>query len=507
MELCFQTGGPSNWSTNAVIAMLFEDEVLEAVYPDLLEAAPWLTTSLTTQDRKGKKDEIIVAYSPIPEAINRIIFVGLGKKEKLTQTKVVERVRNAVGKASVYCRSLGIENFAIPVESLRRFDENWEYVIEEVICAAELSLYRYIVCKSEEGSKDLPADPQWIGLLLTENIVSESIRDAAEKGQIHARAVALARDLDNMPANLLSPIEMAKKASLIAEKYAMSYEVMDREAIIANGMGAFASVAAGSSQEPRLIILEYTAAGHEQDDPIIFVGKGITFDSGGISIKPSSKMEEMKADMSGAGAIIGLFEALGQLMPSSRIIGLLACAENMPDGKATRPGDVVITLSGKTVEIINTDAEGRLVLCDTLAYAQKRWTPKLLIDIATLTGACVVALGDDIAGIFCEDTKFVEQLCDIGGKVGELFWPLPLDDRFFESLKSEVADFKNVGGREGGASSAAIFLKQFILEGTHWAHLDIAGPAFISKKTELCPAGGTGFSVRTLIELVIGNSK
>lgn len=502
MKVCFQVGSPS-WSTDAIIIPLFEDEVFKEVYAPLFNVLSWLEDASALKDIKGKKGEVIVVYGPLSATIPRVVVVGLGKRKKYTSVLLLESLRNAIGKASSYCRELGLNNFSILVKSFERFDYDLERIIEEVICAIGLALYRFVDCKSESEIKELTPDPQWIGVLFRDNVADENICNAVKRGKVHAIAVNLARNLDNTPANIMTPIQMSNQSMEIAKKYGIKCEIMDRTAIISEGMGAFASVAEGSSHEPQFIILEYAPLGHENDDPVIFVGKGITFDTGGISIKPSAKMEEMKCDMSGAGTILGLFEALGQLKPSVRVIGLLACSENMPDGRATRPGDVVVTLSHKTVEIVNTDAEGRLVLCDAMTYAQNHWTPAVLIDIATLTGACVVALGDDIAGIFCEEIDLISKIRDIGELVGELYWPLPLDDKFFESLKSDTADFKNVGGREGGASTAAVFLKQFVKEGIKWVHLDIAGPSFTSKKKDLCPAGGTGFSVRTLIEFVI----
>lgn len=505
MEVRFQIG-VSSWSTDAIIIPFFEDEIFKEAYAELLNVLPWLEVAPALEDVKGKKGEVVVVYGPLSTTIPRVVIVGLGKRKKITPIKLLENLRNTIGKASSYCRELGLKNFSILVGSFERFDYNLERIIEEVICAIGLALYRFVDCKSQEDLKELPEDPQWIGVLFRDTVADETICNAARRGEVHATAVNLARTLDNTPANIMTPIQMSKKSIEIAKKYNMKCEVMDRASIISAGMGAFASVAEGSSQEPQFIILEYAPLGHENDDPLVFVGKGITFDTGGISIKPSAKMEEMKCDMSGAGAILGLFEALGQLKPQVKVIGLLACAENMPDGKATRPGDVVVTLSHKTVEIVNTDAEGRLVLCDAMTYAQKHWTPAVLIDIATLTGACVVALGDDIAGVFCDEIELVNKIRNIGELVGESYWSLPLDDRFFESLKSDFADFKNVGGREGGASTAAVFLKQFVKEDTKWAHLDIAGPSFTSKKKDLCPTGGTGFSVRTLIEFVMDYS-
>ena len=250
--------------------------------------------------------------------------------------------------------------------------------------------------------------------------------------------------------------------------------------------------------------LEHAPKGHEQDKPLILVGKGITFDSGGISLKPAANMQQMKCDMTGAAAVLAAIAALAEEDAPRRVIGLLACAENMPDGKATRPGDVVRAASGDTVEITNTDAEGRLVLCDALAYAQKHWTPAAMVDIATLTGACAVALGTELAGLFCDDADLAERISAAGGVGGENYWPLPLWQPYAEQLKSEVADICHTGPREGGAINAALFLKHFVREGVRWAHLDIAGVDWNAKKTPLCPVGASGFGARTLLELARG---
>ncbi len=502
MDFEVQIGGAKKWSTDAVVLPIFEEEVLEDVYAELIEVAPWLAISPALRDIHGKKGELVVAYGPPSMSISRAVVIGLGKREKLTENKVIETVRNSIGKLSVHCRGLGLENFGTPVKPLLRFCANLEYIIEEIICAVGFSLYRYVDWKSDSGKEDLQKDPKCFKLLCSEDAPTEAFDRAVKQGIATVKAVTLARNVANMPGNDLTPIKMAEEAYAIAQRYNMAYEALDRETIISLGMGAFASVASGSVQEPRLIILEYAPTGCEDKAPIVYVGKGITFDSGGLSIKPASKMWEMKCDMSGAGAVLALFEALGQLQLPVHVVGLLACAENMPDGKSVKPGDVVVSLSGKTIEIVNTDAEGRLVVCDTLTYAQNRWSPAVMIDIATLTGACVVALGDDVAGVFSSNQNLVEDILEIGEKVNEPFWPLPLDDRYFEALKSDTADFTNAGGREAGASTAAIFLKQFVKPDVVWAHLDIAGPAFIAKKNDLCTAGGTGFGVRTCIHFL-----
>lgn len=504
MELRFQAGGPSAWSAEAVIMFLWEDETVEKAAPELLEAAPWLSITPAIRDFHGKKEELALLYGPPSLPISRVVLVGLGKGEELTVAERLEALRKASGTAAVRCRELGVATLGLPVTALARFQSDVERTIEEVVCGALLGLYRNREFKSSLAeSSPVPKDPRWLALLFCDAHVPDIPRQAARKGESHAEGVLLARRLSNAPANHLTPEDLATEAGKLARRHTMKCEVLDRAAIQREGLSAFAAVAAGSVNEPCLVILEHAPAEHAEDNPLIVVGKGITFDSGGISLKPSAGMWEMKSDMSGAAAVLGFFEALGQLEIPRRVIGLLACAENMPDARATRPGDVVTTLSGKTVEIVNTDAEGRLVLCDALTYAQKRWKPDTLLDVATLTGACVVALGNDVAGLFCADATLAQRIKDCGEIVGEPFWPLPVWDRYFDNLKSETADFSNAGPREGGACSAAVFLKQFIEPDTRWAHLDIAGPAFITRKGTNCPAGATGFAVRTLLELAL----
>ncbi len=332
----------------------------------------------------------------------------------------------------------------------------------------------------------------------------------ARIGQANAKGMSLARDLANEPANVLTPIGFAQEAEKVAKKYNFNLKVLDKADLENLGMNTFLAVAKGSSNDPRLIVLEYTPKNCSKDaKPYVFVGKGLTFDSGGISLKPSSGMEEMKTDMSGAAALLGLFETLGEAKesfePTRPIIALLGCAENMPDGNAVKPGDVIKTYNGKTVEITNTDAEGRLVLIDTLTYAQKNYSADYLIDVATLTGACVVALGDDAAGLFVNDDELSQKLLTASDRTGELIWRMPLWEHMLKKIESHVADIDNAGPRWGGAITAAVFIQQFIDKDQKWAHLDIAGPNFSSADRGIYSKGGTGFSTRLLFDFIRNN--
>lgn len=500
MDIRFQAGTPADWRAHAVITFAFKGEALTESGAELVEAAPWLAIAPAVRDFRGVNGEVAVFYGHPDLSVPRVVAAGLGKREDFT----LDRLRLATAAALRRCREMGIETVAVVVPQLERMvceGIDLLRLTEEIVCAAKLGLYRYEHFRSEKD-EEAGTDPRWFGLLFAARHVDDAVHAAARRGEAQAEGIAYARDLVNGPANFVTPSYLSAEAEALGRKHGFKVEILRRDQLVEMGMGAFAAVFRGAEEEARMIVIEHAPAGTEEQNPLVFVGKGVTFDSGGISLKPAAKMHEMKCDMAGAGAILGLFAALGESNVQRRVVGVLPCTENMPDGRATRPGDVVTTLSGKTVEILNTDAEGRLILCDALTYAQQRWTPEVLIDLATLTGACVVALGNDGAAVFCDDAPLSGRIVATGDVVGDLYWPMPLWSRYAENLKSDVADMANVGPREGGAIHAAIFLKKFINDGVRWAHLDIAGPAFTSSKTALCPGGATGFAVRTLYGLV-----
>ena len=317
-------------------------------------------------------------------------------------------------------------------------------------------------------------------------------------GRTVSEAVYLARDLVNGPSNEVTPSLLAEKAKTIAKDCGMGIEVLEVSQAEAMGMGAFVAVAKGSQEPGKFIALEYNKG--KGLDTIALVGKGITFDSGGISIKPSENMERMKDDMSGAAAVLATLHAAARLQLPLHLVGIMPATENLPSGKAYKPGDILKTLSGQTVEVISTDAEGRLILSDALTYSL-RYQPKAIIDLATLTGACVIALGDYVIGLFGNDDTLLKRIEDACSKTGEKAWRLPLWDEYFDYLKSDAADFRNVGTRAAGAIIGAIFLSKFVGK-IPWVHLDIAGPASIEKERPYIPRGGTGAGVRLLIQLL-----
>ncbi|UZP66240.1 leucyl aminopeptidase [Desulfovibrio mangrovi] len=496
MDIRFQQAPAADWRANTAIVFGFKDENLMEQIPALADAAPWITITPARHDFRGEKNQTVVMYGHPEIPLPRCIAVGLGERTKFN----LDTLRGAMATAMQKCRELKVDTCALDLEVLKMIDESDAVLVEESVAAALLSLYTYDELKT---TQDEPAhNPRWMALLSNEENFPDDLHAAARRGEAAAIGVMATRNLVNGPANIVTPAYLVEKAEAMGRKYGFKVRSINGPELAEMGMGAFESVFKGAEEQAKLLIMEYTPKGTENDDPIVFVGKGVTFDTGGISLKPSASMHEMKSDMAGAAAVIGLFEALGNSDIQRRVVGVAPCTENMPDGRATRPGDVVKTLSGKTVEIINTDAEGRLILCDALTWVQKEYTPAAIFDLATLTGACVVALGTEVAAVFATDEALSKQVQDLGGRVGDRFWPMPLWDLYFEPLKSEVADMMNVGGREGGAVNAALFLKQFINEDVRWAHLDIAGPAYKAKKSPLSVPGSTGFAVRTLLEIV-----
>ena len=507
MDIRFQANDKMDWRADCVLFFATADEKPEALAPTLWDKAPWVGISPALQDFTGKADECIPLYGHPENPLPRILAFGLGKKDKLT----LQSFRLAVAKAVKWARVKNYPSLGICVENLGQIanilGKGREVLVKEAAVAALLSLYScdtYRSAPDPEGGQD----PRWLSFFFTEKEVPAQDHRAAREGEAEANGIIFARDLSNAPANYLNPTTLAEKAKILAKASGFSCEILDAKSIKKLGMGALFAVGQGSVNEPRFIIMEHCPKGQEKADPIILVGKGITFDTGGISLKPSLHMHEMKGDMGGAAAVLGFFKALASLPDNEhlpRVIGLIPSAENMPDGGAVRPGDVVTTMSGKTVEILNTDAEGRLILCDALTYAQKNWKPRAVINIATLTGACVIALGDLGAAIFTKDGGLRRQINDAADVSGDLFWPLPLWDEMDNLLKSNVADMANIGPREGGALCAALFLQRFIEKGTRWAHLDIAGPGYVVKTTPLHPvSGGTGVGVRVFAEIVRG---
>jgi leucyl aminopeptidase len=362
-----------------------------------------------------------------------------------------------------------------------------------VVCAAEECLYLYRLTKP---SAPKPRALKSVALLCDKDSL-KAVHEGLLTGQAVGQGVALAREMGNRPGNYCTPTDLADEARRMGKAYRhIKVEVLDRKAIEKIGMGSFLSVTNGSAQPPRFIIMRYEGAAKSQA-PVVLVGKGITFDTGGISLKPGAEMDEMKFDMGGAASVLGTFRAVAELQPKLNVIGLIPTCENMPSGTATKPGDVVTSLSGQTIEVLNTDAEGRLILCDALTYAE-RFKPAVVVDIATLTGACVIALGAVHSGLFSPDDELAAALQQAGSQALDTAWRMPVDDEYGEALKSNFADLGNVGGRAGGAVTAAVFLSKFT-KAYRWAHLDIAGTAWKSGAAK----GATGRPVGLLTQFLL----
>jgi leucyl aminopeptidase len=314
--------------------------------------------------------------------------------------------------------------------------------------------------------------------------------------------VSLTRDLVSEPANIIYPESFAERARTELEPLGVKVEILDEAAMRDLGMGALLGVAQGSAREARLLVMTWDGTGGATAKPLVFVGKGVTFDTGGISIKPAAGMEDMKWDMGGAGAVVGAMRALAGRKAKSHVVGICGLVENMPDGKAQRPGDVVTSMSGQTIEVINTDAEGRLVLCDAIWYAQERFEPDTIVDLATLTGAIIISLGHEHAGMFTNDDELARRLVASGLASGDKLWRFPLGDAYDKLIESPIADMKNVGPRDAGSITAAQFIKRFVKDGVKWAHLDIAGMVWAAKPAALWDKGATGYGVRLLDQFV-----
>jgi leucyl aminopeptidase len=416
----------------------------------------------------------------------RVVVVGLGKRAETS----AEAVRRAASAGLRRARDLGARTVAIEVLGDRLpARQRAQSVVEGAI----LGTYAFDRYKREKVDKVVES----LRVVESDGRRRREAADGARRGQIFAEATWFARDLVNAPANDVNPTHLAQVAGELARAGGLTLQVLDRAECRKLGMGAFLGVAAGSEQPPRFIHLAWTPAGRSRKR-VAIIGKGITFDSGGLDLKTPEGMLRMKDDMSGAAAVLGIMRALPALKPTVEVHGLIAATENMPSGSAIRPGDILKAMNGTTIEIGNTDAEGRLTLADAICFAVQKVNADEIVDMATLTGACVVALGPLCSGLFANNDALADRLLAAAEHAGERVWRLPLIDEYREHLKSDVADMNNVGPRGGGAITAGLFLKEFAGD-RPWAHLDIAGPAFLEKDTPLSPKGGTGCAVRTIL--------
>jgi len=497
MQVEWQIAPQKSWLGDAIVFFGFEkaENPLPGFGRFLNDGGTWLRHSAALQDFHGKLNEIAVFYAPPGDsAIPRIVLVGLGLPDGFES----EKVKNAVAFACRKCGELGVNRIGLPLLAFDGLPLDAGIGLREALVGGLTGIHRFKELKTKDsGSSSEPGSIY---------ILSETQPDPVLSGipgiaQSEAAGIILARDLTISPANRATPGFLAETARDLGSRFGFRIETIDFESTVSMGMGAFAAVAQGSREPAHIVILEHAPSGTENDAPLVLAGKGITFDSGGISLKSRDGLEGMKQDMAGAAAVLGAFEVIGRMRLRKRVIGILPCTENMPGGKAYKPGDVIRSYSGQTIEVISTDAEGRMVLCDMLAYAADRFKPAAMVDIATLTGACIVALGGHAAAVLGNREDYTRSVQEIGGAVGERFWPLPLWELYFDAIKSDVADMKNVGDRSAGTIIGGMFLKQFVPREVPWVHLDIAGTAWTDKDTGAAPRGATGFGVRTLFEL------
>lgn len=445
---------------------------------------------------KGKKGQILSFLIPIGTGIERVVVLGLGKKEEIDALTL----QAAGGRLVTYLNSVEVGSANVVVEAVNGVKE--EKIAVNLSVGAKLKNYKftkYFVAKKNDNKIYL----EKLTFLMAKPSKAEKI---AEEEIKVVDCVYFTKDLVSMPPNILYPSSFAAECRKL-EKLGVKVTVLNENDLKKLGMNALLGVGQGSERESHLAIMEWY--GHPQgkkEQPVAFVGKGVTFDTGGISIKPAANMGDMKYDMAGAGVVSGLIRALALRKAKVNAVGVVGLVENMPSGSAQRPSDVVVSLSGQTIEIDNTDAEGRLVLADALWYTQDKFKPKFMVDLATLTGAIVIALGENCyAGLYANNEKLAKQLIDAGDKVGELLWRMPLKENYDKQINSEIADVKNTGsGRGGGSITAAQFLQRFVNK-CAWAHIDIAGMAWDKVGSDVCNKGATGFGVRLLNQFVLNN--
>jgi leucyl aminopeptidase len=440
---------------------------------------------------KPNKTLMLPTFGKIPA--KRILLVGLGKKKEQT----LDKVRQAAGITASTVRDMGINRFTGVVDSIEMLSAEPGERYQAFVEGGLLALYKF------QRYKHVPASEQKelkeFTLLLSGRNSLQTARESVKTGEALAAAVSFARDMINTPAQDKTPAILANTAKKMSEETGIHCKILSKNEIQKLGMGGLLGVSQGSVQPPKFIILDYNPRAKKQDT-LVFVGKGITFDAGGICLKSAKDMDQMKSDMSGGAAVIGAMKAISQLKLPQRVVGLIPCAENMPSGSALKPGDVIKFYSGKTAEIANTDAEGRLILADALGYAEK-YKPNAIIDLATLTGSCVVALGNVVTGMMGNNDILKNRVRSAGEKSWERVWELPLWEEYQEQIKSEIADIKNIGGPFAGAITAACFLSKFT-EKYPWVHLDIAGTSWSDKNNAYIQKGASGVGVRLLVQLI-----
>ncbi len=497
MEIKAMSGEIARVTAGAVLVSIFEGEKSPEGDAAIIDKAMGGTIKelIKLGDIKGKEHELTLLHTLGKLPADHAVIMGLGKKDELTVTKL----RHAMGDAVRFIRGKNGSSIAVPVPGAGANGIKAEEAVQAMTEGAILGLYtfkEYITKKDSENG-----DIKTITIIGSDKAMMEK---AIANGKIMADATNWARDMVNEPSNHMTPTDMAEEAMKMAKENGLKVEVFDKENMKELGMGGLLGVAQGSNQPPKFIVLTYNGRSSKDIDWAL-VGKGITFDSGGISIKPSENMGDMKGDMAGGASVMAAIKALAQLKAKANVVAIIPATENMPSGTAQKPGDIIRISNGKTVEVVNTDAEGRLILADGLSYTVKLGA-KQIIDVATLTGSCQVALGNITTGAFTNSQPLLDKVIEAGKEAGEPTWQMPMFDDYKELIKSDVADMKNSGSRYGGAISAAKFLEEFV-DKKPWVHLDIAGTYDTDKDKGCQCKGGTGTPVRTLVNLVMKSTK
>lgn len=491
LEFSIKSGAPDKQRSPCLVVGVFETRKLSDPAQAIDAASDGhLSGILRSGDMEGKAGSTLLLHGVPGVLAERVLLVGLGKQSEFNE----KAFRDAVGSAVKALRDGGTTEAVITLTELAVKSRAVSWNVEHAVVCAHDVLYRFDVLKSK------PAEPKRPLKKLTLTVAQRGEVKSAEAGLAQGLAIAhgieLAKNLGNLPSNYCTPDYLSKQARSLAKQYGFGCEVLDEKACEKIGMGSFLSVGKGSDKPPRFMVLKHMG-GKKGAKPVVLVGKAITFDAGGISLKPAGEMDEMNYDMSGGGAVLGTFRALGEMKLPLNVIGIIPSCENMPDARANKPGDIVTSLSGQTIEILNTDAEGRLILCDALTYAE-RFDPAAVIDLATLTGACVIALGAHPSALFSNHDPLARDIEAAADTAWDRVWRMPLWEDYQDQLKSSLADMANIGGRPGGSITAACFLSRFTKK-YHWAHLDIAGTAWKGGRDK----GSTGRPVSLLVHYLL----
>jgi len=495
MEFIVKSGTPEKQRSGCIVAGVFESRKLSSVAHQIDEVSGGAISSILRRgDLEGKPGQTLLLHNIPNLPSERVLLVGCGKEKEFNEN----RYRDTTAKAVSVLKDTGATEATSYLTELDVKGRDISWKVRQAVEVTEAALYRFDRLKSKPDNSRRAL--RRVVLAVPKRSDLGPGEQAIREGRAIAEGMKLARDLGNLPGNLCTPAYLAEQATEIGKQYGLKITVLEKDDMQKLGMGALLSVARGSRQPPKLIVLEYHG-GKEGEPPVALVGKGLTFDAGGISIKPAANMDEMKYDMCGGASVLGAVKAAAELKLPLNIVGIIPSSENLPDGDANKPGDIVTSMSGQTVEVLNTDAEGRLILSDALTYAE-RYKPAVVIDIATLTGACVIALGAHASGLLANNDQLAREILGAGKYTHDRAWQLPLWDEYQKQLDSNFADMANIGGREAGTITGACFLARYA-KNFKWAHLDIAGTAWKTGKEK----GATGRPVPLLVQFLINRAR